>query len=43
MDPGVDVTVYVVPAGLPKYPGAVKATDAELIPAVAVPIVGVPG
>jgi hypothetical protein len=41
--PGDDVTTYSVPAGFPKYDGAVKVTEASAFPAVAVPIVGVPG
>ena len=43
IDPGVDVTTYSVPAGFPKYKGAVKVTVAWALPPVAVPIVGVPG
>ena len=42
-DPGDDVTTYSVPAGFPRYAGAVKVTVACAFPAVAVPIVGVPG
>jgi len=41
--PGVEVAVYVVPIGFPKYDGAVKETVALAFPADAEPIVGVPG
>ena len=41
--PGLDVTVYVVPAGFPRYEGAENVTDAVALPPVADPIVGVPG
>jgi hypothetical protein len=42
--PGLEVTVYpVIPAGIPVFDGAVKVTDAEALPPVAVPIVGAPG
>jgi len=42
--PGLDVTVYpVIVAGKPAFDGAVKATDAEAFPAVAVTLVGAPG
>jgi hypothetical protein len=40
--PGLEVTVYVKLAGKPVV-GAVKVTDADTLPAVAVPIVGAPG
>ncbi len=43
MSPGVEVAVYVVPIGFPKYVGAVKETEALALPAEAEPIVGVPG
>jgi hypothetical protein len=41
--PGLDVTVYPVIAPPPTLSGAVKATDAEALPPVAVPIVGASG
>jgi hypothetical protein len=41
--PGLDVTVYPVIALLPVFEGAVKATDAEVLPPVAVGLVGGPG
>jgi len=41
--PGLDVAVYPVIDALPVSDGAVKATDADSAPAVAVPIVGAPG
>jgi hypothetical protein len=42
--PGLDVTVYpVIIAGRPRSVGAVKVTEAEASPLVAVPIVGAPG
>jgi hypothetical protein len=40
---GVDKTRYVTVPPLPVYDGTVKATEAVVFPAVAVPIVGVPG
>ena len=41
--PGLAVTVYPVIAEPPVLAGAVNATDAWALPAVAVPIVGAPG
>lgn len=41
--PGDEVTTYSVAAGFPRYAGAVKVTVACASPAVAVPMVGVPG
>jgi hypothetical protein len=42
--PGLEVTVYpVIVAGYPAFAGAVKVTDAEAKPPVAVPIVGALG
>jgi hypothetical protein len=42
--PGLEVTVYVKEdTGMPGFAGAVKVTDAEALPAVAVPFVGAPG
>ena len=41
--PGFDVTVKLVIAAPPLLPGAVNATDAELLPYVAAPMVGAPG
>ena len=41
--PGVDVTVYPVIADPPKFVGGVHDTVADIIPAVAVPIVGAAG
>jgi hypothetical protein len=38
--PGEDVTVYPVIAPPPVFAGAVKVTDAVVLPPVAVPIVG---
>ena len=43
MLPGVDVAVYMVIAAPPLLAGAVKATVACPIPAIAGPIVGAPG
>jgi hypothetical protein len=43
MLPGLDVTVYPVIAPPPTLEGAVKATDADKFPAVAVPMVGASG
>ena len=43
MLPGLQVAVYPVMADPPLAPGAVKVTDAEAFPGVAVPIVGAPG
>ena len=40
---GVDVATYSVATGFPKYDGAVKVIDAFALPAVADPIIGVPG
>ena len=41
--PGEDVAVYAVIVAPPFEDGAVKATVACVLPAVAVPIVGAPG
>jgi hypothetical protein len=41
--PGLDVTVKPVIAAPPLFAGAEKVTDAEVDPAVAVPIVGASG
>jgi hypothetical protein len=41
--PGLDVTVKLVIAEPPLFAGAEKVTDAEALPAVAVPIVGASG
>jgi len=43
MLPGEDMTVYPVIAPPPTLEGAVKVTDAEALPPVAVPIVGASG
>ena len=43
MPPGDDVTVYPVMAAPPFDAGAVNVIDADVLPAVAVPIVGAPG
>jgi hypothetical protein len=40
---GVDVATYSVASGFPKYDGAEKVIDAFALPAVADPIIGVPG
>jgi len=42
MPPGDDVAVYPVIAEPPLLAGAVNATDADPVPAVAVPMVGAP-
>ncbi len=41
--PGLEVTVYAVIAAPPVLAGAVNATSAWALPAVAVPMVGAPG
>lgn len=42
--PGEDVAVYEeMPDGMPVLDGAINATDACCVPAIAVPIVGAPG
>ena len=41
--PGLDVTVYDVMALPPLDAGAENVTDADEVPAVAVPIRGIPG